>query len=294
MKSATPQLIALLAAGPWGEFELWTITLLNGTVFRWTSYGQDLVVGGNTYQSSGSGVPIVEAGVCSSVEGLQTGSLEITIKVAPSVLFGGIPFPLAAAHGLFDGARVQMDLIFMAFPGDTSIAPLLKEFYGYVASPKPSSTQVTLTCKTELDRLNILLPRNTFQSGCTHALFDIGCTLNPATYVRTMTVSSVSGGNIIFSSSTAFTGFATGDYDLGYLTFTSGLNTGETATIQSSTLAGIWTFNLVTNLPAAAQTGDTFQLFPGCDRLLTTCANKYANQANYRGFTSVPPPTQIL
>ena len=43
-------------------------------------------------------------------------------------------------------------------------------------------------------------------------------------------------------------------------------------------------------LPAAPSAGDTFTCYPGCDRALLTCTNKFGNQVNFRGYPYIPSP----
>ena len=53
MRAASPQLIALLDADQFVMADLYTITTVQGDVFRYTNYDFDLVVAGQTYSSSG-------------------------------------------------------------------------------------------------------------------------------------------------------------------------------------------------------------------------------------------------
>ena len=46
-------------------------------------------------------------------------------------------------------------------------------------------------------------------------------------------------------------------------------------------------------LPNVPAVGDTFSVFPGCDKTKTTCAGKFSNIARFRGFPFVPVPETI-
>jgi hypothetical protein len=40
--------------------------------------------------------------------------------------------------------------------------------------------------------------------------------------------------------------------------------------------------------------GDTFTVYQGCDHTPGTCASKFSNLANFRGFPYVPPPQMAI
>jgi hypothetical protein len=65
-----------------------------------------------------------------------------------------------------------------------------------------------------------------------------------------------------------------GYYDLGLITFTSGLNTGLTQEVRT------WVPNVISlarPMPFLVQVGDTFTITPGCDKRITTCVKKFDN-----------------
>ncbi|MBE7190375.1 phage BR0599 family protein, partial [Jatrophihabitans endophyticus] len=47
-------------------------------------------------------------------------------------------------------------------------------------------------------------------------------------------------------------------------------------------------------LTAAPAAGDAFTVYQGCDHRLATCQTQFANQANFRGFPFIPPPTLAI
>jgi uncharacterized phage protein (TIGR02218 family) len=71
------------------------------------------------------------------------------------------------------------------------------------------------------------------------------------------------------------------------VTFTSGGNTGISATIKLAETTGL---TLTYPLPALPAAKDTFTAYQGCDHTLATCRSKFANEANFRGFPFVPTP----
>ena len=73
----------------------------------------------------------------------------------------------------------------------------------------------------------------------------------------------------------------------GYITFSSGNNNGETRMIKE------WDWNndkftFDYALPNAVEAGDNYTLYQGCDKSLTKCKSRFANQSNFGGFPHIP------
>jgi hypothetical protein len=47
---------------------------------------------------------------------------------------------------------------------------------------------------------------------------------------------------------------------------------------------------LIAPFPFTVAVGDTFTAFPGCDKSLQTCTNKFQNQLNFGGEDLIPKP----
>ncbi len=84
---------------------------------------------------------------------------------------------------------------------------------------------------------------------------------------------------------------AAGRYDLGYVTWVSGLNQyakGEVKVWSSSTVE----FYEPAFRPVAV--GDTGDIFMGCDKAWETCTSVFSNGDNYRGFPHVLGLSKLL
>ncbi len=264
--------------------DLYTVTLWDGTVYRWAAADTDLVLGGHTFScptEQGTAVPLVERGPTKCVAGLEVDTLDVVLRGA-AVLLGGVALPLAAANGVFDGALVRLERVFMATWGNTTPGSVVL-FSGFVAAVTPSSTSVQLSCKSDLERLLVAMPRNTFAPNCTHVLFDAGCALTRATYAVNGTVG---GGATVTTFPTNLTQ-ADGYFELGVLAFTSGALNGVRAAVRLY-LNAAGTVTVAVTLPVAPGNGDTFTIVPGCDKTQATCTAKFSNLAHYRGFPFVP------
>lgn len=287
MKSATAQTLAILASGQWYKAELYDIVLANSAgTLRWTSYDLPLTVGGNLYSPD----VIIRRGNVRQERGIKVQTMELTVLPqldAPTpVTVSGLSLPAALRRGVFDGAVVTMYKVFMSSPTDTS-AGAVQWFSGRVNEVSPGRWSSRMTIQSHLELLNIPMPRNVIQTGCLHSLFDTGCGLSKASFTSTATCTGS-------SSTTTFTysglAQATGYFDLGVITFTSGVNNGVSRTVKSYASGTIVVIN---PFPSAPANGDTFSIVPGCDKLQATCSSKFSNIARFKGFPYVPVPETL-
>jgi uncharacterized phage protein (TIGR02218 family) len=73
----------------------------------------------------------------------------------------------------------------------------------------------------------------------------------------------------------------------GVIRFTSGQNSGRAIEVRGADLA---TGDLVLSFPPPfpVGTGDAFEIYPGCDKRLSTCIDRFDNVLNFRGDPFVP------
>ena len=169
----------------------------------------------------------------------------------------------------------------MPTAGDTSLGTIIL-FSGRISDTEVSRTMAKITVKSELELLNTQLPRNLFQAGCLHTLFDNGCQLNKANYAVAGTV--VNGSKTSINTTL---GQGSDYFTLGTVKFTSGVNAGVARSVRYYA-NGSFVFALP--LVTAPSAGDTFLAYPGCDKQQGTCSGKYGNLVNFRGFPYVPVP----
>lgn len=286
MKYAPGPLIAFLNTGSaFLMADLYTTTLRNATVYRWTSADTNLVYGGNTFLCSsdnGATVPMILRGPIRTVRGLESDTLNIKLCAGQSVAIGGIPLVLAAHNGIFDGAVIKVERVIMPTWGDTSLGALCM-FEGKVSDVAPSTTEINLTVKSNLEQLATSWPRNLFMPQCSNAFGDAGCGFN----VAANTDASTMTGTPTTTAFTASLPHGTGYYTLGYVTITSGPATGAQRAVKS------WdgtTVTLALPLPQTPGVGNTFTITPGCDRQFPTCGTKFSNAGRFRGTPFVPSP----
>lgn len=256
--------------------DLYTFTLVGGTVVRYTDADIDLVYGGNTFSKF-----LISRTKTKVTIGVEVDEITVTVSAALTDTLMGQPWLAAARNGALDGANVRVERIFMPTWGDTSLGALMM-FGGRTSDINAGRTEAQISIKSELELFDTELPRDVFQSGCLNTLFDSQCTVNKASVAVSGSVTT--GTNIQINTPLTQ---ATGYFDLGSILFTSGANTGVTKSVRSFAAGS---FTLASPLQGAVTAGDAFTAWPGCDKLQATCDSKFSNLANFRGFPYVPDP----
>lgn len=276
MRSITPQLAAALAAESTTLCRLWRVTRRDGTVLAFTDSVLPVTFAGRVYRAD---ISFTASAILLSASSSSQQSVTINVITDP---LGLTEADLRAR--LYDGAVGDVFIVDYTHPEYGG----LPVFSGIVGPVKISDKR---SCSIEL------LPRGTGGTGraiatdvysatCRNQLGDTGCTVNIAALSRPFTVASSVGGVV----NTVERGEANGAWALGYIVWTSGANVGQTQQVQTNDSAGKVLF--LVSLPLTAiQPGDTGTVFPGCDKLITTCRDKFNNVANNDSEPFVPPRT---
>lgn len=268
--------------------DLFTITLLQGTVFRWTTFTQPLTISGNTWTPYGAGIQRDTVSLRNTVE---VPEIQLTLLSRDTDLMLGKPIKQQILSGILDGAIIRMERIFLpkfqppAKP-DTSLGSFLI-FQGRMSSAKVSAAGSTITVKGDNVLMNQYGPKNVYQTSCLHTFCDAGCTLNPASFTISNTVGASPTATLIPWGSVPGTPAI---YSLGKITFTSGIASGQVRTVLGADSSGVVLAFPLDDVPAL---GDTFQVLQGCTKNFNdgsgqSCTDR-SNTQNYRGFPFVPP-----
>ncbi len=289
MKNVSPALLALIFSRKCRVADLYTFTLADGTIYRATTADIDITFDGNVYSCGGrTGALFQREGEGSEINwrvGLEVDTLQFTILPREGTI-GGVDFRVAARIGMFDFADVLLTRAFMPEFGDVSEG-VVTLFNGLVGDIEPGGrSQLVFTVNSYTDLLNVNMPRNTYQPACVNTLYDEACTVIKATKGVN---SAVESGSTI-TAVNAVLAAATGYFDRGSVTFTSGQNNGVARSIKAYTQGSPSAFSLIPPLPFTPQAADTFTIYPGCDKTMTTCQQKFDNLENFRGFPFIPVP----
>jgi uncharacterized phage protein (TIGR02218 family) len=306
MKTASTATQAIIESGFYLKIEFWKITLVGGTSYYFTAGDIPLTVSGNTYKT---GLIFVRDQITTKV-GLKPSTLDLTVGVQfdnpggqPQIAGGN--FLAQCAAGILDGATWLMSKGFFNQPApgqqiDTSPG-LVPWWSGITNSIIAGRSSADITLDEATAYLNVMMPRNMIQAGCVHTLFDAGCTVPKANNTYTGTISAVTGGNALTLSSLA-SSFADHYFDQGIISFTSGVLSGVSFTVQSSAHAStLVTIKTILPFPTAPSAGDSYSIIPGCDKTVGQCVGKFRNSSNvvtsflqfYRGCPFVPNPETL-
>jgi len=264
--------------------DLYTITLISGTVLRYTSWDTTLTILGNTFLT---GPPNIARSAIEEKLGMDVATLEVTIEASLADTINGVPILQAIGQGLFDGATFRIDRLFMdSASNQIGTVVRFSGFIGALDELTRSSAKLSVNAGTAY--LSMQLPAVILQPGCTNTLFDARCGLAKSSFAESNVVQAGSTVNKLLSSSAKGDGY----YDNGQIAFISGANAGLVKAVRS--YAGQqFTFN--SPLPFAPNAGDVFTAYPGCDKTQATCASsKFSNLVNFEGFPYVPAPETAI
>lgn len=298
MRSASAATLALLSSGFYALEELYDITLPSGQVYHFTN-GQvtrtasiySPAAGPFTYQTGLT----IKRGTITNKCGSQGGNMKLTISPqadspnAP-VLINGYPFLQACRLGFFDGATIQMSKLFMD-PNTFDTSPgAVGWFKGSAQDVQAGRLSAQITVDDYLALLgNQQMPRQLFGVGCFHQVYDAGCTLLKSAFTVAGHVTSVTDGAHFGSNLTQADDY----FDLGVITFTSGVNNGFGASVSSyKNASGALVLRLPFPTPPAV--GDTFSIYPGCDLQQSTCSSKFNNLPHFSGQPYIPEASTVV
>lgn len=280
MKAASAALIALLGSSDrFIMADLYTITLVGGSVLRYSAAPTALTVNGNTFALG----PRFERSKTKVVIGTQVDELEVQIYPEPTDLIGAMPFLEAAWQGQLDGALLQLERSFMPIYGDTSPGTVIL-FSGRISDIDCSRTSIDIRCRSHLELLNVQMPRRLWQSSCTHLFGDPMCQFDRSTLQATFPAGPGSSSAQI---ATAVSPSPPNLYMQGTITGLTGANAGSSRTVAN--VGEGWAYLKLPFL-SPVMVGDEFQLLPGCDRTLATCTNVFNNAVHFGGFPYIPTP----
>ncbi len=291
-------LAALLASRSFVMADLYTFTLYGGGVLRYATSDVDMAYGGITWPASKVLFDSAGGSKAHWKLGMDTDSWNITLYPRPRDplggaaypdTIGGIPFLAAIRTGALDGAIVQIDRAYLpAWPGYTGHAAnptgVITLFAGVVAEAEATRSGVALVINSHIERLGDTMPRNLYQAGCRHSLFDSQCGVAAGLYAVNGVIPVTLSGPLLTLPMAPPAG--SGTYTLGTMAMTSGINAGSTRLIKAWSANGL---TLMSGFASPLASGDGFALTPGCDKAMTTCA-KFGNLANFGGMPFIPSP----
>lgn len=305
---ATPGALAtLINTGQFVYAQLYTIVLAGGAgTLRFTDGDLDITDGTHSWTSRGIRVDQEKSKTLAHWKrGLDVDTW--TMVVLPRVIdditgeefpdkINATPWVAAALGGALDGADIQVDrAYFAAWPQPYQLVNtpvgILTIFAGRPAEVDCQDSLVSVMINDYRELLSIKMPRSVFSGQCRFNLYDSACGLAAATFKKTGVV--IGGATQKQITSAAIVPGGSGTFTLGRLTMTSGLNIGFSRTIREwvSTAPGV--FSLLNPFPFEVVAGDTFDVYPGCDKKQDACT-AFGNILNYGGEPFIPAPETAI
>jgi len=277
MKTISVALAAHFALNAATVATCWLIVRRDGARFAFTDHVDPLTIDGDVYlASSGYTSSNIETSAALNVDNLEvSGGLDSSAITEADLL-----------AGKWDFAEVR---IFEVNYTDLSQGKnkLRRGWLGEVKTNGPAFT-------AELRGMMQALQQNIgriVSPACDAAVGDARCGLD----LDVLTDGRVAGAVTAVTSARVFTAAALtqagGWFDGGVVTWTSGANAGLEMEVRTFA-AGL--VSLVLPMPFAVAVSDAFSITVGCDNLVTTCRDKFANVVNFRGFPHVPGVNRIM
>ena len=263
--------------------DLYTFTLSGGTVLRYTDRELPVTINGNTFAVG----PILQRGKTKLSVGISVDTMDVAMNPGAGALINGVPVLQFVANGGLDGASLLLERAFSAAPGSAWVGTL-GMFSGRVASSVSSRYDAKLTINSDSELLNVMVPRNVYQPGCSNTLFDAACGLVKSAYAVGVTASGATDATLTTFNVTPGITFAY--FAQGFAVGVTGANAGVARTLKSN---GVGYLQSIRPWAAAVAPGDTFTIYPGCDKQQATCSGKFSNLVHFRGQPYVPAPETV-
>lgn len=252
----------------------WKITLTNGDALYFTSHDQDIVYAGHTYIASSGFVPTDIA---------QKDDFSVSnMDVIGFFNAGSITEPDIAA-GLFDYAEIEIFIV--NYDNIAQGRVLLKK--GWVGELSYHKNSFTAEVRGVSQKLSQRLTQM-YSPTCRADFGDTRCKKNAASFTSTASVTSFTDARQFKASALTQ---ANSYFTNGVVTWTTGPNTGLTMEVRDFRSTEVW---LTQSMPYSIAVGHQFSIVAGCDKVFSTCKDKFNNIVNFRGEPHVPGMDKIL
>jgi len=245
----------------------WRLERRDGVALGFTSHDRDLAIGGLVYRAAPGMLP----SAVSLSDGFDPAALDVKGALTSDAITA------ADLHaGRWDGAGLTLFMTDWEAPG-AELLPVARGALGEVVI-KSEAFEAELRGPAAL--LDAPVVEQTSPE-CRAQLGDKRCRVDMASRTRITRIAAVIEEDVIEVAEAA-PGNA---YGYGRLRWLGGANSGTASPILSSA-DRVLTLREPPAFPAAA--GDLVEIAEGCDKLLGTCAGRFANALNFRGEPHLP------
>ena len=280
MKNLSPALQAHLDDGTTTLSWCWRISRSDGVALGFTDHDRPLAFDGTAFEpESGFAASEIRAGSDLAVDAQDASGVLTSDRITETDIL----------DGRWDNAGVELWRVNWA---DTNQRVLLRR--GAVGQIRRGRMVFVAEVRSLAHVLGQTVGR-TFQAGCDARLGDARCgiDLENTIYKGAGVVTDLLRDRAFMAS--GLSGFDAGWFTSGTLTWTSGVNAGRITEVLAHALdSGIATFTLLEAPVRAIAEGDGFIARAGCDKYIATCAARFANVSNFRGFPHIPGQDAVL
>lgn len=250
------------------------ITLQDGTIYGYTDFDSNLVVGGVTYIPS----PGLQ-----KVRMTLTPNSEVSNQELASAWVDAPEEDLLA--GKFDSANIDVSWVSWKNPGYGQFVI----FSGKLGEISWSDVGFKADIFSNMKDLEQNIGE-VFTANCRHTLYSVDtpgligfCGVNPASFTDSGHIIAVVKNRWKFQINVVKDA---GFYSGGKVTFTSGPNNGLSFSVKNHEGQNVELY-LPTSFPISVN--DTFTISAGCDKTISTCKSKFNNIVNFGGFPHIQP-----
>ncbi|OFX14028.1 MAG: hypothetical protein A2V59_06535, partial [Armatimonadetes bacterium RBG_19FT_COMBO_69_19] len=259
----------------------------DGTILGFTTHDRDLTFSGTTYEAlSAVEATALRQELGTGIDNLDVFGLLQSDAVAETDLLAG----------RYDGADITLMLVNWDSLSDGAVT-LLKGTLGEITI---QDGKYTAEVRSQMQRLAQQIGDLTSPTCRVKALGDSQCApgglfadakdITDYQFARTVTDVD-SDRQFTFGASAEASGY----FDYGKVTFTSGLNNGLSREIKVHTLVGGEALlKMQEAFPFTVQVGDTATLEAGCNRTFDICKSRFANVINMRAEPYVPGTDKLI
>lgn len=270
MKTLPAGLSSQLQSGVTTLCRCWLLERRDGMTLGFTDHDHPLTFDGVTFEA--------DAGMTASPI-TQSDALNVdTVDIAGALRSDRLT-EADLARGLYDRAALTLYLVDWSNPVNRDVM-----FAGSIGevSRGPSAFRVEMRGLTHA--LNQQVGR-IYARLCDADLGDSRCSVDlSGTAFKGDGAVMAAAGRHIFSAA-GLGAYVAGWFARGRLIWTSGANASVAVEIKAHVNNGEEvSFELRESMPFDIEAGDTFEVSAGCDKAVATCAQKFDNVANFRGF----------
>lgn len=270
-----PQLLqASLDTGATTLARCWRLERRDGTVLGFTDHDQDLSFDGIVFEPESGLTP----SALEFVTGLAADSHQVSGALSSERISAA-----DLSTGLYDGATITLLLVDWL---DTDQRIVVAR--GQIGEIRRGDTAFEAEIVGLSDRLGQPFGRAYLHScDCRLGEPKCGIDLSDPAFSGQGLVGVVN--DVQQFSAAGLTAFSDGWFSGGLLTWTTGANAGLQAYVKAHLTAGLETIiELWLSPPNTVLPGDAFEITAGCDKTAATCAAKFDNILQYRGFPHMP------